>query len=194
MIRRATSLIFVSKCEQNSAVIGDGRNQMIGMIGSNGEVIGGVVGTGVRALIGGKKRHWKTKQSNESGKCSRKLRPFCLFEFLSATLGRTTSAAFTSLCFVSGGRGAGFLFHQQKQFATRFSSVGTSGPLKASFCLTFPKLRFLATCAGSSRPTAGNCSARRRRSNANRSCKKPSGVRRESRRRKNVRSCDSRAL
>ncbi|CAK8991046.1 unnamed protein product [Durusdinium trenchii] len=72
------------------------RNQMIGMIGSNGEVIGGVVGTGVRALIGGKKRHWKTKQSNESGKCSRKLRPFCLFEFLSATLGRTTSAAFTS--------------------------------------------------------------------------------------------------
>ena len=149
MIRRATSLIFVSKCEQNSAVIGDGRNQMIGMIGSNGEVIGGVVGTGVRALIGGKKRHWKTKQSNESGKCSRKLRPFCLFEFLSATLGRTTSAAFTS----------------QKQFATRFSSVGTSGPLKASFCLTFPKLRFLGANFHHSvtpplRPTPSSVSAR----------------------------------
>ncbi|CAK9004676.1 unnamed protein product [Durusdinium trenchii] len=67
----------MSKCEQTSAVIGDGRSRdMIGdkMIGSSGEVIGGVIGSGMRALIGGKKRRRKTTQSDESGKCSRKLR------------------------------------------------------------------------------------------------------------------------
>lgn len=80
---------------------------MIGdkMIGSSGEVIGGVIGSGMRALIGGKKRRRKTTQSDESGKCSRKLRRSALHfaVFVCNTLHDNKGYIYESL-FCSGGR------------------------------------------------------------------------------------------